>query len=437
MLIFCETHKLFVTLPLQTVNIIDIPTMNRILLPFLSFLLSTCILPAQGIWDLNVPAKTKTLEIPFEYENNFIIIDLVFNGAFPLKFIFDTGAEHTILTKREITDLLAVPYEKRFTIHGADLTTELYAYLARGIDLKMSNIEFTNRSILVLEEDYFQFDQATGANIQGIIGADLFRRFIVQINYQTQKITLHNPAYFEPPKKYYIEHPLEMKRHKPYVYVCTHFQNDTIVHTKLLLDTGASLALLLYTDTHPNLRLPPQVIPSNIGVGLGGFLKGFLGRVNRVDVAGFPFGAVVTNFQNIYETVVDTSYLNNRNGIIGNQLLSRFDLIIDYIHEKLYLQPLPDYDEEFKYDRSGMLLAASGPRLNDFIVYDVIPGSPAYRAQIRPGDVIKGINGLPSAFFTLEDITRKLKGRVGKRIKLRLDRNGKTVKVKFRLREII
>ncbi|HOY18537.1 MAG TPA: hypothetical protein PLC89_14620, partial [Haliscomenobacter sp.] len=43
------------------------------------------------------------VDIPFDYENNFIVIKLMFNDIFPLKFIFDTGAENTILTKREIT----------------------------------------------------------------------------------------------------------------------------------------------------------------------------------------------------------------------------------------------------------------------------------------------------------------------------------------------
>ena len=39
-----------------------------------------------------------------------------------------------------------------------------------------------------------------------------------------------------------------------------------------MLDSGAGLALLLQTDSHPDLRLPEQVIPSNLGAGLGGIL---------------------------------------------------------------------------------------------------------------------------------------------------------------------
>ena len=73
-----------------------------------------------------------------------------------------------------------------------------------------------------------------------------------------------------------------------------------------------------------------------------------------------------------------------------------------------------------------------------FTVYQVVPNSPASEAGIRRGDIVKNFNGLPATFFTLSDLTSKLQGRVGKKIRLKLDREGEgTMKVDFRLREII
>jgi hypothetical protein len=382
------------------------------------------------------PRGVKKIDIPFEYENNFIIINLVFNRIFPLKFIFDTGAEHTILTRREITDLLQIDYHKRFSIMGADMQTELYAYLARGIHLKLNNAEFPNRSILVLEDDYFQFEQYAGVAVHGILGSDLFRRYVVEINYRRQIISLHDPIDFSPPRSRFVEYPLEFNRHKPYLFACAHFPDDTMVRTKLLLDTGASLALLLYTDTHPGLQLPEKVIRSNIGVGLGGYLEGFLGRINRLELAEFSFNGVITNFQEMRPRA-DTAFLFNRNGILGNQILSRFIVIIDYVHGRLYLLPEKGYREKFHYDRSGLSLVAGGPRLNIYTVYQVVPGSPAYEAGIRENDMLRTFNGLPASFFSLADITRRLQGRPGKRIRITLDRDGERIKTQFRLRDLI
>jgi len=378
----------------------------------------------------------KKVEIPFEYENNFIIVQVLFNDVFPLKFIFDTGAEHTILTQREITDLLQINYERRFTIIGSDLSTELYAYLARGVKLKIHNLLALNRSILVLEEDYFRFEEYGGINVQGIIGADLFRQYIVKIDYRRKMITLYDPAHFEPPKGHFKEFPIEIERHKPYLMANTSLTKDTILRGKYLLDTGASISLLLYTNTNSAFDLPERLIRSKIGMGLGGFLQGFMGRVNGIEIGGNNLEGVITNFQEL-SGKVDTAFTNNRNGIIGNQILNRFEIIIDYIHGKLYLQPEKNIRQKFQYDKSGLILAASGTNLNVFTVIDLVENSPAVEAGIQVGDEIKRINGLPTAVMHLSDIIRRLQGKAGKKIKLYLTRGKENITKEVVLRELI
>jgi hypothetical protein len=159
-------------------------------------LISWPVLAYPQIRDLDIARGRESVELPFEYVNDFIILTVYFNEILPLKFIFDTGAEYTLITKKEITDLLQVDYRKKYPLLGADLTTELYAYLATGVRLRIADFAAINRSILVLEEDYFKFEEYAGINIQGIIGSDLFRRFVVKIDYRKQKITLTDPSKF-------------------------------------------------------------------------------------------------------------------------------------------------------------------------------------------------------------------------------------------------
>lgn len=386
--------------------------------------------------DLMIRRGVKKVEIPFEYENNFMIVSVMFNDVFPLKFIFDTGAEHTILTQREITDLLQINYDRRFTIIGSDLSTELYAYLARGIKLNISNMIALNRSILVLEEDYFRFEEYGGIKVQGIIGADLFRRFVVKINYRRKVITLYEPDSFRPPDGKFEEFPLEIERNKPYLIANTALTSDTTIQAKYLLDTGASISLLLYTNSHPAFDLPERYIRSKIGMGLGGFLQGFLGRVEQIDIGNQQLNGVITNFQDLAENV-DTNFTNNRNGIIGNQILSRFEIIIDYIHSKIYLRAEKVVRQKFQYDRSGLVLAASGTSLNVFTVVDLITDSPATEADIRIGDEIKKINGVSTNFMRLVDITRRLQNKTGKTIRLVIKRGEERINKKFQLKELI
>ncbi|MCB9081561.1 MAG: aspartyl protease family protein [Lewinellaceae bacterium] len=390
----------------------------------------------QMVYDLELRENLNKIDIPFEYQNNFIVVKVLFNNIFPLKFIFDTGAEHSILTKREITDLLQVDYQKRFTLFGADLSTELYAYLARGISLQLGDLKATNRSILVLDEDYLRFEEFAGVNIQGVLGADFFRRFVVRIDYQHQMISLYDPRTFDPPRGKYFRYPMEVHRGKPYIWVDTHLTRDTVVRTKLLMDTGASLALLLYTATDPDLRLPDRYITSNIAMGLGGFLQGYIGRVRNVQIQQSIFPEVITNFQEV-PLSADTNFTNNRNGIIGNQLLRNFTIIIDYIRGDLYLLPVVKKIKPAVYDRSGLVLSAYGASLSRYTVVDVVAGSPAAGAGIRKGDELKSINGLPAGLFSLEDITKKLRKKVGKRVRLVIERDNVKLKKEFELRNIL
>lgn len=73
-------------------------------------------------------------------------------------------------------------------------------------------------------------------------------------------------------------------------------------------------------------------------MGLGGFLQGYAGRIPWMQVKDYRLEQIVTYFQELAPQV-DTSLLNQRNGIIGNQWLERFVVIFDYPHGKILFGP--------------------------------------------------------------------------------------------------
>ena len=382
-----------------------------------------------------VPKNFREVEIPFEYHNDLIIVTVTFNRIFPLKFIFDTGAEHSILAQRQITDLLHVNYDREFKLLGSDLQTPLTAYLVRSVHLRVGDWIVGNRPILVLGDDYFRFEELTGREIHGILGADIFRHFVVKINYSRRLITLIKASGFEPPRGYQ-QLPINVHRGKPYLDTYVKIFGDTLTKVRLLMDTGASTSLLLYTDTSPELKLPPNTLKGQFGMGLGGFLEGYLGRVNQLAMGKLEMNEVLTNFHEVNHGM-DTSLLFRRNGIIGNKILGRFYIIFDYPKERMYLKPNKYFDKEFEFDKSGLVLLATGVRLQSITVHDVIKGSPAAQAGVQRGDIILRANALPSSFMTVEYMHNLLSKREGKRIRLVLLREGQKVKVTFRLRKLI
>lgn len=385
----------------------------------------------------NLRNGLKKIDIPFEYINDFIVLDVVFNKSLSLKFILDTGAEHTILTERAITDLLGVPYIRKFSIRGSDLTQDLSAYLIRNIHFQVENVNVSNHSMLVLEEDYFQFEEFTGLKIHGIIGADFFRGYVLKFDYPRKLVSLTAAHLFEPPKnKNYMEVPLSIERSKPYITTNLQLQSTETLPVKLLLDTGASISLLVNTNTDTLLQIPKEVIRGKVGHGLGGDLEGYLGRVNKLSLGELTLREVLTNFQEL-PLGVDSLVLNGRNGIIGNQILNRFDIIIDYPREKLYLKPNKRFKKKFKYDKSGLDIYASGNNLNTFLIQQVLSNSPAAEVDIRVNDQIVKLNGLPIGLFQLKDVLFTLKKKEGKKIRMIIKRDGKRLKKVFRLRKLI
>ena len=112
----------------------------------------------------------KKVVIPFKYQHNFILLDVHLFGILPVQLIFDTGAEHIILFKREFTDVLGIPYDKRIPIMGSDLSREIYALIIRNGLIQISGLPARPNDMLVLEENYFNLDEMVGAPIAGLIG---------------------------------------------------------------------------------------------------------------------------------------------------------------------------------------------------------------------------------------------------------------------------
>lgn len=373
--------------------------------------------------------------IPFKYVHNFIIVEVRIYGILPLQFIFDTGAEHVILFKKEYTDLLQVPYDKRIPILGSDLSQEVYALIARNGVIEVNGLPPKPHDMLVLEQDYFNLDEMIGTPIAGLIGGGFFKNLIIHIDYRKHQIQLFDPADFEAPDGY-VSLPIRMKTNKPYINGEASLSDGTVVQVDLLVDTGAGVPLLLHTNSHPTLHLPDQYIKGKLGMGLGGYLEGYVGRIAELTVGNLRFPDVLTSFQD-----VEPAWLADpekfRNGILGNELLSRFDVYFDYVHGYMYLKSYRSKPEAFTMDRSGIVLFAYGPEFNRFVVREVIDQSPAQDADIRIDDIVTKVRGTSAKYFTLDGINQILQKKPGTRIRLQILRGKDIIHREITLRDLI
>ncbi|MEL6988372.1 MAG: aspartyl protease family protein, partial [Bacteroidota bacterium] len=163
------------------------------------FLFSSSTLTAQVFDFLN---GKNSVDIPFEFSHNFLLVEVKFQNVVPLTMMFDTGAEHTVLFDKVFTDLFNVPYDRKIKIFGSDLSQELYANVARNVYLNVDGLADIPRDIVVLEEDYYHLKEITGINIDGIISTSFFNNLSFKIDFKRNIITLYNPQVFKAPSNF-------------------------------------------------------------------------------------------------------------------------------------------------------------------------------------------------------------------------------------------
>lgn len=411
---------------------------------FCHFLLSSILLilllhcPFSGyaqFMGYKILGDKEKVKIPFELCNNLIVIPVKLNGIIPLKMVVDSGVRSSILTDKFITDILKLPYTRKITINGPGDYVLLEAYVINKVDIVLEGVVGTDQSILVLEKDYLQLRNHLGVEVHGLIGYDLFSRFIVEINYERKLMTLHEPESYKP-KKRYTELPLLVEDTKPYVQANIIVDDSSKFTGKFMIDTGASHSLLINENSIQNIQVPELHLKTDIGRGLGGPISGDIAYIDQVNIDKYSFRDLIASFPDP-ESYPDTVGLVYRNGTIGGELLTRFRIILDYFDGKMYLKKGPRYRKPFGYNMSGLTVIAEGEELKKFMISDVRENSPGDKAGLKVDDYIEYINGVSIDKMGLNEVYEIFNFKVGKRINLVITRNGEIKRVHFKLRDML
>jgi len=139
------------------------------------------------------------------------------------------------------------------------------------------------------------------------------------------------------------------------------------------------------------------------------------------------------SFSQVY-TVVEQNYADQvdpekaiYNGAIPG-MLRVLDPHSNFFDPKSY--SLLREEQRGKYYGVGMQV---GPRNNKVIVIAPFVGTPAYRAGIRPGDVIIAVDGKPTDNMSTSDVADLLKGPKGTQVKITVLREGTDKPLEFKV----
>jgi predicted aspartyl protease len=395
---------------------------------------------AQNPFGFELSDGSKTVELPFRKVSNLMIVPIKINGNGPFDFIFDTGSESGLIFEKSIIPDYNLENARKIPVYAKDGEKLTELIVANRLTVTLNGVHGIDQTMLVLKEDIMDVHNVLGSNIYGVLGSEIFNRFVVEVDYVEQIIKLHDPSSFKKPQNYKAVQ-LEINNFRPYVTVKLGQKGTKQFKAKLLVDSGASSAMFLDESNNENIPLPKRTIEISLGTGLAGVIEGKIGRVHKMKIGGYRFSNITTSYPTEWsigsdnETIIDKS--NIRHGTLGADLLSRFDVIFDYSNETMYLKKNEHFSNDFVFNTVGLNVMAMGLDLNNYVVSDIIQDSQAHKAGIKIGDEIISLNGKPAFFYSLTDVNNMLRDKPGTLLTLILRRDKELIKKTIRQKRVL
>jgi len=403
-------------------------------------------------------------KIKFQLIDNLIIVPVEVNGV-ELSFLLDTGVSKPILFNITNIDTLQINNVETIYLRGLGGGEPVEALRSQKNLFKIGKAININQDIFVVFDNTINFTPRLGIPVHGIIGFDLFKDFVVEINYSKKYLKLHRPeTYVYKDCKKCESLNLSFYNNKPYINGEVKIDAEYLP-VKLLIDTGSSDALWLFEENSLGMKpLNNKYFDDFLGKGLSGSVYGKRSKVKMFSLKSY----VLENVNVAFPDSTSISYARKheeRNGSIAGELLKRFNIIMDYKNARVTLKKNSQFKAPFHYNKSGIILEQDGIRVvkekediarqseNEsrdaniifvdvrfryslkpaFKIAELRKDSPAESAGLMIGDIILTVNGKSTHTMKLQDIVEIFSDNDDTLIRLEVERYGKPMRVNFRL----
>lgn len=358
------------------------------------------------------------LNIPFDFDYRQIVLNVRVNNSAPMKFGFDTGAGASVLSTSKAAGM------NLKKIDTVKVNGVLEGTLVGGVSLSVTGVTVRDQRMVVMPLDF----PCDVRDIVGIIGYDFIKEFVVEINYEARTLSLFDPSTYP-----YAGNgdliPLTISG-TPLIHARLSLPGRTPIEGFFEIDTGSDSALSINSALVNRHRLL-----ANSGTQIAGSNTRVQGELKAVDIR---LGSFQLGRSTIAAPIVSLlpEEEGDNDGPIGNEILRRFKVTIDYSRQRMMLEPNAHLSDPFESDMSGIAFESSGKDCRVFKVVGVAKNSPAVEAGIAIGDEIMAIDDKPANQYTSGQIEKMLM-QDGTELSLTLRRAGKEHVVKIRLRRLI
>ena len=340
------------------------------------------------------PSLENPIEIPFLLEGGRIIVDASIDGTPSRPFIFDTGARNIVTP--DVAGTLNTSEVRSARLGGVGPATS-QADMVKVGQITIGDATITDQVVAVADLPNTFVDRGSRPRVAGLIGSDLLAAYAVTIDYARRILTLNNPG-FKPHAAFSL--PLSFAiSPEGYSLPSVTAELDG-VSGDFVIDTGANGEIFLSgtfeRENNPFAHyrkvltlLSPGGLggPTNVQFGFGEHLNLGPATLTPPVVAGPTDPA---------------DFRHSGAGLLGAGILSQFVVTIDYRSGRAYFAPVAGRKLGSVLHGTGM--AFYKPDHEGFDVLDVLAGSGAERAGLRPGDRIVEVAGQPARALSVSDV---------------------------------
>jgi hypothetical protein len=307
------------------------------LIVLLLAILAPCLqMKAQGL-------KTKpAFSLSFVNHDGYIIVSLDFNKAGPRFFLVDTGLSDTMLDSGFAEQMKLDTYEEKgLKATGIFSQDAIPARVARKGVIHQKKLSFASGPYPIF--DISGLSQGLGIDLAGVLGFPIFGKYVVEINYDTKTLDYFKPKKFEYQGSGQVL-PLKGSR-KLIIDAGLTLNNCQQVSVPLILDTGSNDSLQLDRTAQIKYGFPgKQPLHSN---GEGTIVMGGpegtemepsskAGKIKSLQLGSYTLPDVETVFAE-RDAVTEDSVPTD--GVLGVDILSQFNIIVNKPNGSLILEP--------------------------------------------------------------------------------------------------
>lgn len=267
-------------------------------------------------------------DLPFEHFPGRILLKATLNGK-PAAAALDSGASLTVADERIAMSAGAVRGTDVAVAGGG--ANPVAGWRPRGLSLALEGSALVLPVALAVPLD--GVNARTSHPLAAIVGCDLFRRYIVEVDYVHTRLRLFDPESYEPPKGYGAS-PLRLAGGRPVVQGSVRVAGVRADDIWMLVDSGESGGIDLGDEAARQAGLGGRIAATadERSAGLGGTAKTqvVLGASGRVGSAKFSGGIRVVSLSEKGQKTYDAK--------VGDDFLRHFDVVFDLPHSALYLR---------------------------------------------------------------------------------------------------